>query len=66
MMNEALAKMLRHNLVVFIHEMYELGVAPIFDGAPSFFGAGTADASVTLDYNVWVGPLVGRKGEYER
>lgn len=36
MMNEALAKVLCHNLVVLIHEMYELGIAPIFEaGAPA-------------------------------
>jgi transposase len=30
MVNEALAKILCHNLVVLIHEMYELGIEPIF------------------------------------
>jgi len=28
--NETLAKVLCHNLVVLIHEMYELGIAPVF------------------------------------
>ena len=28
--NETLAKVLCHNLVVLIHEMYELGVDPVF------------------------------------
>lgn len=28
--NETLAKILCHNLVVLIHEMYELGIAPTF------------------------------------
>jgi len=31
--NETLAKILCHNLVVLIHEMYELGIDPIFWGA---------------------------------
>jgi hypothetical protein len=31
--NETLAKVLCHNLVVLIHEMYELGVDPVFWGA---------------------------------
>lgn len=30
MVNEALAKVLCHNLVVLIHEMYELGIDPLF------------------------------------
>ena len=30
MVNEALAKVLCHNIVVLIHEMYELGIDPIF------------------------------------
>jgi hypothetical protein len=30
MANEALCKVLAHNLVVLIHEMYELGVEPAF------------------------------------
>jgi hypothetical protein len=30
MVNEALCKILCHNLVVLIHEMYELGIEPIF------------------------------------
>ena len=33
MVNEALAKVLCHNIVVLIHEMYELGIDPIFWGA---------------------------------
>jgi len=28
--NETMAKVLCHNLVVLIHEMYELGIAPVF------------------------------------
>lgn len=32
MKNEALAKVLCHNLVVLIHEMYELGIDPAFWG----------------------------------
>lgn len=34
MVNEALAKLLAHNVVVVIHEMYELGIEPIFGAAP--------------------------------
>ncbi len=30
MTNEALAKILCHNLVVLIHEMYEVGIDPAF------------------------------------
>ena len=30
--NEVLVKFLRHNIVVLIHEMYELGIDPVFDG----------------------------------
>ena len=30
MVNETLCKVLCHNLVVLIHEMYELGIAPSF------------------------------------
>ena len=30
--NEVLTKFLCHNIVVLIHEMYELGIDPIFDG----------------------------------
>ena len=30
--NEALAKLLCHNLEVLVHEMYELGIAPEFGG----------------------------------
>ena len=30
--NEALAKVLCHNLVVLVHEMYELGIAADFGG----------------------------------
>ena len=37
MVNEALAKVLCHNLVVLIHEIYELGIAPVFwaDSSPA-------------------------------
>jgi transposase/predicted nucleic acid-binding Zn finger protein len=38
MVNEVLCKVLCHNLVVLIHEMYELGIAPVFE-------AGSAPAS---------------------
>ena len=31
MVNEALAKILCHNLVVLIHEIHELGIDPIFE-----------------------------------
>ena len=31
LINETLCKVLCHNLVVLIHEMYELGIAPIFE-----------------------------------
>ena len=31
--NETLAKVLCHNLVVLIHEMYELGIDPVFSTA---------------------------------
>lgn len=34
MVNETLAKLLAHNLVVVIHEMYELGIEPIFAASP--------------------------------
>ncbi|MBI4255852.1 MAG: hypothetical protein HY616_12340 [Candidatus Rokubacteria bacterium] len=37
MVNEALAKIVCHNVVVLIHEMHELGIAPAF-------WAGSADA----------------------
>jgi transposase len=40
MVNEALCKVLAHNLVVLIHEMYELGIAPLFE-------AGATGASET-------------------
>jgi len=30
MRNETLCKVLAHNLVVLIHEMYELGIDPVF------------------------------------
>ena len=30
MVNEILCKVLCHNLVVLIHEMYELGIDPVF------------------------------------
>jgi len=35
MVNEALAKVLCHNLVVLIHELYVLGVAPTFEAGSS-------------------------------
>jgi transposase len=35
MVNETLCKVLCHNLVVLIHEMYELGVNPIFCNTPA-------------------------------
>lgn len=38
MVNEVLAKVLCHNIVVLIHEMYELGISPAFE-------AGSAPAS---------------------
>jgi transposase len=31
MVNEVLAKVLCHNLVVLIHESFELGISPIFE-----------------------------------
>jgi hypothetical protein len=34
MVNETLCKILCHNLVVLIHEMYELGIAPVFGNNP--------------------------------
>lgn len=34
LVNEALAKLLAHNLVCVIHEMYELGIDPTFGAAP--------------------------------
>lgn len=34
MVNETLANLLAHNLVVVNHEMYELGTDPIFGTAP--------------------------------
>ena len=34
MTNETLCKVLAHNLVVLIHEMYELGIEPAFWGCP--------------------------------
>jgi hypothetical protein len=34
MRNEVLAKVLCHNIVVLIHEMYELGIEPAFWGKP--------------------------------
>ena len=33
MVNEALCKILCHNLVVLMHEMYELGIDPVFRAA---------------------------------
>ncbi len=38
--NETLAKVLCHNLVVLIHEMYELGIDPIFWTEPAQERAG--------------------------
>ena len=35
MTNETLCKILCHNLVVLIHEMYELGIDPVFWNQPS-------------------------------
>lgn len=35
MKNEALAKILCHNIVVLIHEMYELGIEPTFWAEPT-------------------------------
>jgi transposase len=35
MVNESLAKVVCHNIVVLIHEMYELGIEPIFWGGES-------------------------------
>jgi len=35
MVNETLCKVLCHNLVVVIHEMYELGIEPVFWSAES-------------------------------
>ena len=35
MINEVLCKVLCHNLVVLIHEMYELGIEPVFWNQPS-------------------------------
>ena len=35
MVNETLCKVLCHNLVVLIHEMYELGIDPVFWNKPS-------------------------------
>ena len=32
MVNEALCKVLCHNIVVLIHEMFELGIDPMFLG----------------------------------
>lgn len=34
MVNETLCKVLCHNIVVLIHEMYELGIDPVFWGTP--------------------------------
>ena len=31
-MNETLVKILVHNLVVLVHEMYALGISPLFTG----------------------------------
>lgn len=35
MVNESLLKLLRHNIVVLIHEMYELGIEPEFWTEPT-------------------------------
>jgi transposase len=35
MVNEVLAKVLCHNIVVLIHEMHELGIAPAFQAEPA-------------------------------
>jgi hypothetical protein len=35
MVNEVLCKVLCHNLVVLIHEMYELGIDPVFWNTPA-------------------------------
>jgi hypothetical protein len=35
MVNEVLCKILRHNLVVLIHEMHEFGIEPVFWLSPS-------------------------------
>jgi hypothetical protein len=36
MVNEVLCKVLCHNLVVLIHEMYELGISPVFEAGAAF------------------------------
>jgi transposase len=38
MINEALCKVLCHNLVVLIHEMHELGIEPIFEARFGIMG----------------------------
>ncbi len=38
MVNEALAKILCHNLVVLIHEIHELGIDPIFGNTMAIAG----------------------------
>jgi transposase len=40
--NETLCKILCHNLVVLIHEIYELGIEPEFWGEPAALQATTA------------------------
>ena len=35
MVNETLCKILCHNLVVLIHEMFELGIDPVFWNNPA-------------------------------
>jgi transposase len=35
MVNQTLCKVLCHNLVVLIHEMYELGIDPVFWNKPA-------------------------------
>ncbi|HEY7329015.1 MAG TPA: transposase [Gemmataceae bacterium] len=34
LVNETCAKLLAHNVVVIVHEMYELGIEPIFGAKP--------------------------------
>ena len=46
--NETLVKILCHNIVVLIHEMYELGIEPVFRGY--FAGDGEAGSGTTQAY----------------
>ena len=48
MVNETLCKVLCHNLVVLIHEMYELGIDPAFWNAPSSIDDGALPILVTM------------------